>query len=173
MKKAHYDKETKKLLGWYSTDIHKTIPTPNIEVMDTVWQDALNKNANYVDVDSKTLYVKSFTDEELLKKAKDAKKQELKLSFELEANKPVNGYVGGFDSAVKLDAAKRMLETAGATEVTFFDVDNKPNVLSISDATDVILAIGSKYQTDFAKYQGLKVQVDSKVKVSTVNSIVW
>ena len=114
---------------------------------------------------------------ELLDDVKLIKKQELKKSFELESNKPVVvnevNYVGGFDSAVKLDAAKRMLETALATEVTFFDVDNKPNVLSIGDATNVILAIGSKYQTDFAKYQGLKVQVDSKLKVSTVNSIVW
>lgn len=35
-----------KLQGWYSDDIHDTIPTPNIEVTEEVWQEALNINAN-------------------------------------------------------------------------------------------------------------------------------
>ena len=35
-----------KLQGWYSDDIHDTIPTPNIEVTDEVWQEALSINAN-------------------------------------------------------------------------------------------------------------------------------
>ena len=44
MKYAHII-ETK-LQGWYSDDIHSDIPTPNIEVTDEVWQEALNINAN-------------------------------------------------------------------------------------------------------------------------------
>ena len=36
-----------KILGWYSNDIHSEIPTPNIEVTDEVWQEALSINANY------------------------------------------------------------------------------------------------------------------------------
>ena len=35
-----------KLQGWYSDDIHSNIPTPNIEVTDEVWQEAININAN-------------------------------------------------------------------------------------------------------------------------------
>lgn len=35
-----------KLQGWYSDDIHSEIPTPNIEVTDEVWQEAININAN-------------------------------------------------------------------------------------------------------------------------------
>lgn len=35
-----------KLMGWYSDDIHTNIPTPNIEVTDEVWQEAININAN-------------------------------------------------------------------------------------------------------------------------------
>ena len=46
MKYAHLEKDTNKLLGWYSDDIHDIIPTPNIEVTDEVWQEALNINAN-------------------------------------------------------------------------------------------------------------------------------
>ena len=88
---------------------------------------------------------------------------------------PVNGitYNGGFDSALKLDGAKRLVELAGGTEVTFYDIDNKPNVLSIADATTVILTISAKVQTDFGHLQDLKVLIDSKLKVSTVEAIVW
>ena len=46
MKYAHLENNTNKILGWYSDDIHKNIPTPNIEVTDEVWQEALKINAN-------------------------------------------------------------------------------------------------------------------------------
>ena len=35
-----------KLQGWYDSDIHDIIPTPNIEVTDEVWQEAININVN-------------------------------------------------------------------------------------------------------------------------------
>lgn len=35
-----------KLLGWYDEEINPVIPTPNIEVTDEVWQEAININAN-------------------------------------------------------------------------------------------------------------------------------
>lgn len=45
---AHLDGE--KLKGWYCDDVHDTIPTPNVEVTEEVWQQALNDGANaYVD----------------------------------------------------------------------------------------------------------------------------
>ena len=46
MKYAHIENKTNKLLGWYTKEIHSKIPTPNIEVTDEVWQEALNINAN-------------------------------------------------------------------------------------------------------------------------------
>lgn len=45
MRYAHIN-ENNKILGWYSDDIHTNIPTPNIEVTEKVWQEALNINAN-------------------------------------------------------------------------------------------------------------------------------
>ena len=64
MKYAHLEKNTNKILGWYSDDIHDNIPTPNIEVNDEQWQEAININANcYEDGE---FIVKDFrTDEEL------------------------------------------------------------------------------------------------------------
>ena len=46
MKYANIENGTNKLLGWYTKEIHSKIPTPNIEVTDEVWQEALNINAN-------------------------------------------------------------------------------------------------------------------------------
>lgn len=44
MKYAHL--ENNKILGWYIDDIHDIIPTPNIEVSDEQWKEAININAN-------------------------------------------------------------------------------------------------------------------------------
>ena len=41
---AHLDGE--KILGWFSEDVHDTIPTPNIEATDEVWKKAIQDNAN-------------------------------------------------------------------------------------------------------------------------------
>ena len=46
MKYAHLEKSTNKILGWYSDDSHDIISTPNIEVSEKVWQEAININAN-------------------------------------------------------------------------------------------------------------------------------
>lgn len=46
MKYAQLEKDTSKILGWYSDDIHSEIPTPNVKVSDEVWQVAININAN-------------------------------------------------------------------------------------------------------------------------------
>ena len=48
MKYAHIN-ENNQILGWYSDDIHKDIPTPNIQVSDEVWQNALNIGANCIE----------------------------------------------------------------------------------------------------------------------------
>lgn len=69
MKIAHYDEKTKKLLGWYDKDIHKEIPTPNIEVTDEVWQEAIDKGFNKVNEDG-TLSLHDFiTEAEILEQS--------------------------------------------------------------------------------------------------------
>lgn len=58
--------ENNKILGWYDKKIHKTIPTPNIEVDDDVWQEALSINANCYE--NEKFIVKDFrTDDEIEK----------------------------------------------------------------------------------------------------------
>jgi len=107
MKYAHID-ENGKLLGWYSDNIHGTliqaefdkngkllkdkyydisnIPTPNIEVSETVWKKAIVINANAYDKDTKTFIVKDFRTPD--EKAEDEKTQ-AKLQKQKELNKLV------------------------------------------------------------------------------------
>lgn len=119
------------------------------------------------------------------------KKSKLKLiksQFNTVSNENVvlNGinWVGGFDSALKLDGAKRMAEIATQTEVTFFDADDTGHILSIADATMVVLSVAGKYQQDLAKYKSLKTQInaiDETVSatrtvediIAEVDAIVW
>lgn len=48
MKYAHVD-ESNNILGWYTLDIHKNIPFPNIEVTDEIWSESLRIGANCID----------------------------------------------------------------------------------------------------------------------------
>ena len=41
--------ENKKILGWYNNDIHDTIPTPNVEVSEELWNHAISNGYNYYD----------------------------------------------------------------------------------------------------------------------------
>lgn len=53
-----------RLQGWYDDSIHSKIPTPNIEVSDEAWQEALSINANCYE--NGKFIVKDFrTDEEI------------------------------------------------------------------------------------------------------------
>ena len=56
MKYAHID-SSNFILGWYTTDLHSTIPTPNVEVEDTTWTTAINNGHNHVTNDGVTSYV--------------------------------------------------------------------------------------------------------------------
>ena len=53
MKIAHIN-ENNQLLGWYDKDIHEVIPTPNIEVTDEQWQEAIDNGHNKVNEDGTT-----------------------------------------------------------------------------------------------------------------------
>lgn len=68
MKYAHLEENTNKLLGWYDSQLHKEIPTPNIEVEDKVWQEAININANCYEKGK--FIVKDFRTDEEIEKAR-------------------------------------------------------------------------------------------------------
>ena len=53
MKYAHIN-ENGQILGWYDKEIHTSIPTPNVEVSDDVWHNAIDNNHNKVNEDGTT-----------------------------------------------------------------------------------------------------------------------
>lgn len=116
-----------------------------------------------------------FTEAELLNNAKELKRQSIRTAFEVESNTPVMvgtvSYHGGFESAMKLDAARRLSEAAGMTEAVFFDTSNIPHTLTLAEAQSVVTTIGAKYQSDFGKKQSLMVAVDSAITIQEVEII--
>lgn len=68
MKYAHYDKDTKRLLGYYADEIYESIPEPNIKISDEAWQEALAIGANTIK-DGKMIYVEPKIDEKTRKLA--------------------------------------------------------------------------------------------------------
>lgn len=80
---------------------------------------------------------------------------------------------GGFDSALKLDAAKRLTESAGRTTVVFFDIDNVGHVLTIAEALAVVQAVGADFQTKLARKQARLVSIEQAADEAAVQAIVW
>ena len=62
-KYAHINSENI-LQGWYDSEIHTTIPTPNIEVTDEQWQNALNNIHNKINADGSSEFVDTETAEQ-------------------------------------------------------------------------------------------------------------
>lgn len=62
-KYAHINSENI-LQGWYDSEMHNTIPTPNIEVTNEQWQNAINNNHNKINSDGSTEFVDTETAEQ-------------------------------------------------------------------------------------------------------------
>ena len=148
-----------------------TIPESAIEVSDADFM-LLSQNPSSKRYDIATKSVVDFVPDFVLADAKNIKHSEIRSAFNTAALLPVtdsNGiaWSGGFDSAMKMDAAKRMAELAGLTEVALFDDANAEHVLNMADAAQVILTVGAVYQTKFAHKQALMVAVDVLPETAT------
>ena len=55
MKYVHFKKETNEILGYYDDEIHENIPTPNFEISNDAWRQALSENANIADAKNQKL----------------------------------------------------------------------------------------------------------------------
>ena len=52
------------LQGWYDSEMHTTIPTPNIEVTNEQWQNSINNNHNKINNDGSSEFVDTETAEQ-------------------------------------------------------------------------------------------------------------
>lgn len=120
-------------------------------------------------------------DEELLAiidTLKAEKKNEIKRQFDESSNADVtdsndNIWNGGFDSAIKLDAAKRLSETVAASNVTFFDKDNQSHLLTIEEATSIVLLVANSFQTALAQKQSLYNAITNASTITELDAIEW
>lgn len=163
--------------AFFNTKVHEKtrIPAAAITITKTQYQEFLlypgRRRWDYVN--SRVIaYAPPFNLTDAIK----AKQADIRAAFNAVKNAPVTvnavAYNGGYDSGIKIDAAKRMAQMAGLAEVTIFDLANTPQVLSIADAEALILTIGANYQTKFAKKQALLVQAEAATTEAELNAII-
>ena len=120
---------------------------------------------------------KELKEQKDLENSKTEKYIEIKKDFTAQESESIliDGvqYQGGYDSAIKLDSAKRLSESAGAVGVVFYDAQNNPHELLLKDANDIVIVIAGKYQKDFGKYQTLKVAIKDAETIEQVELIEW
>jgi hypothetical protein len=112
-----------------------------------------------------------------LSQLKDEKRAEIKQAYLEAADAAVAldaiVWDGGFESAIKLDAAMRLSEAAGADGVIFYDSDNVSHALNFDDALDVCIGVAVAYQTALGIKQKLYSDIEKATTVAAVNKIKW
>lgn len=88
------------------------------------------------------------TEEQQLQSAKLNKDYAIRASFDWHLDQPLDlndiGWTAGFDSAIRLDAARRL---AVDEAVTFYDADNGAHTLTLDEAAVVVNLIAASFQT--------------------------
>ena len=112
-----------------------------------------------------------------LEHIKVAKRNEIRAAFFTDTTTPVVvdtvSYHSGIESAYRLDAALRLNEKAGLTEVSFTGIDNEAHVLTVAQANAVILAVGQDYQIKFMKKQLKMVAIKNAADEKAINLITY
>ena len=161
----------------YDSAIHgESIPTEVIAVNDSLFYQTINEQDG----------IWSLVDGEVVKKpfpgmtlaaAKVAKLAEIKKTYLQAADAPVEalGFIfdGGFESAIKLDAAMRLSQAAGAPGVIFYDASNIGHELGFADALQVCIAVAVAYQTALGKKQSLYTKIETAQTMADLELIVW
>ena len=102
-----------KILGWYDEEINTVIPTPNIEVTDEVWQEAININANCYE--NGKFIVKDFRTEE------EIRKEEISTQIaEAKAYLASTDFYMTIDKYAELDEARKVELTTKRAEARVF-----------------------------------------------------
>jgi|GEM_PF-4348927 len=159
--KAKYSKSTN---GVYVVGASKNIPADALDIPDALYTKFTHAQLNKLDVVDGVVveYVKP---PPTLNEIKADKLAEIRKAYDAAAIAPVSAlekvWDGGFDSAVKLDAAMRLSQAAGGEGVVFYDFDNIDHALSFTDALQVVVAVASAYQNALSKKQSLFVAVEA------------
>lgn len=176
MKYAHYDNTNGKLLGWYDSEIHEIIPTPNIEVTNEDWQIAIDNNYNFVNITTNTLSFKDFRTFDDLKKQKV---NEIKQAFTEELSQ---GYA--CDNGIKMDcnlsdiqAFKAGYDLANQLGSATMDVTDYFNMnhegIALDTVTTMITELGLNYNSLRVKKNTLRAQAEQATNQEELDIIQW
>ncbi len=111
-----------------------------------------------------------------LVEAREAKATQVKEEFALLSTLPVADadgllWAGGWDSATKLDAAKRLAEVAGSATVTLYTDDNAAHTVTLPEALVVVLTVAGHYQVVLGKKQSFYLAIATASTVAEVIAI--
>jgi len=163
--KAKYSKSTG---GIYVVGASKNIPTDALDIPDALYTRFTQAKLENFDVFDGVV-VEFVKPPPTLDEVKTDKFAEIRKAYDTAASASVTSlgklWNGGFESAIKLDAARRLSEAAGAPSVKLYDINNIGHQLNFSDALQVCVAVASEYQIALSKKQGLFAAVEA-VQVS-------
>jgi len=180
-KYAHLEKDTNKILGWYDKEIHKTIPTPNVEVENDVWKEALNINANTYDEAVQTFVIKDFR---TLKELKASKLSSINTSCEAVIVSGFTSSALGSEHIYQSDRDDQInlmgLVTTGKDDLLKCGVDDGDGNITWEWKQHTVTQLKAVFDDGAAfkmlqliKANTLKVQISSATTVEEVNEIVW
>ena len=200
MKYANYDKTNGKLLGWYDSEIHGTIvpevpeilnedgtvktkaipsyydvtsiPTPNAEVSEEDWQEAIDNGYNYVDATKKTLSKKDFR---TFTELQTSKMSELETGYNISNTLDIAYMDTTFQADKKSQDLIVSVLSAGSVPDEFYWMDKANNQvdMTFTDLQGLSSAILVRSQINFVKLQGLKTDVRNATTQDDLDKITW
>lgn len=109
-----------------------------------------------------------------IEESKHSKISQLKASINYEEPVEVNGvsYIGGYDSAQKLDSKRRLVLESGGSTVEYIDENDDIVSLSLEDAKSVCLAVANDYEAKFYLYKMKKKAIENCSTVEELENII-
>jgi len=155
--------------GFYDSKIHgKNMPSDVIKISKDQHRELLKQQSlgKQITVDEKTKRVVATEPAFDFIAAQEVKRAQIRKDFVTASRQPITDdnkvkWNGGFDSALKIDGAKRLAESAGLTKVVLFDASNQPHTLTLAKAGSIAIKIGAMYQAMFTLKQSLIADVDA------------
>lgn len=162
--------------GIYPTAAYKTFPDDALDIPNELYDRFSSGEVSALSVVNNIVVEKPLV-APTIDELKEAKFTEVRTAYDAAALQPVEvlGFTwdGGFDSAIKLDAAKRLSEAANASGVRFYDTSNIGHDLNFTDALSVCIAVAVAFQTVLAKKQALFGQINAATTIPQVDAISW
>jgi hypothetical protein len=165
--------------GFYDAAIHQTMPDDVVEITAAEHMALLDAQGlgKRIIADAAGYPVAADPAPPTLEGARATQSDAIRQGYEAACETPVTAlgvaWNGGFDSAIKLDAAMRLAQAAGAHDVTFFDLANAGHTLGFEDALSVVVAVAADFQLKLARKQALMAAIAGAATVEDVHAVAW